>query len=121
MRRTSILRTLFVFSAFLLLSSCEYDTIEPDIIPIPPDQTISFIQDILPVFSAKCVECHDGNRKPDLRNDKAYGALINEYINTNEPESSKLYEVLTGFHSDKASAQEKQLILRWIEQGAKDN
>lgn len=122
MQTNSNIRILILFITLLLLSGCEYDTIDPDPLP-PPDQEISFSQDIQPIFTSNCVDCHDGSRDPDLRSGNAYRSLQDDnYINITNPSESKIYTILNEpFHQPKATAKEKQLILQWITQGAKDN
>lgn len=123
MQKSKFVRLLVVFLAVLLFASCEYDTIEEEQIVIPPSQEISFSQDIAPIFTSNCISCHDGGIKPDLRASNAFASLTNgNYLNVTTPEESKIYKVLlSGSHSTRASATEKQLILEWITRGANNN
>ena len=123
MQKSKFVHLLLVFLAMLCFVSCEYDTIELESVVIPPDQEISFSQDIIPIFNSNCVECHDGGTDPDLREANAYNSLINGgYVNVDNPENSGLYTVLLGgSHFTRATAQEKEIILEWIKRGANDN
>ena len=123
MRKSKFVHVILIFIALLCFVSCEYNTIEFDEIVIPPDQEISFSEDIIPIFTANCIQCHDGGTDPDLREANAYNALISgSYINTENPAESSLYTILLeGSHSTRASATEKQLILEWITRGANND
>lgn len=123
MQKNKLVSLLLVLITTLCFVSCEYDTIEVDKIVIPPDQEISFSADIVPIFTSNCINCHDGSINLDLRASNAFTALTNgAYINVDTPASSKLYEtLLSGSHSTRASATDKQLILEWITRGANDN
>ncbi|NOU61912.1 hypothetical protein [Marinifilum caeruleilacunae] len=121
MQKSKFVHLITILATLLCFVSCEYDTIEFDEVVIPPDQEVTFSGDILPIFTAKCVECHDGSIKLDLREANAYNALINGgYIDTDNPSSSELYETVNGGHGS-ASQAEKQLILEWITRGANND
>lgn len=117
-----------VFAVFVLILSasafvsCEKYTWTPpkidDTIPV------SFQNEIIPIFTGNsCTDCHPGLRQPDLRPANAYESLINgSYINTSDPESSKLYtQLYESDHTNKCSDLDKQRILAWIKQGAQNN
>jgi hypothetical protein len=83
--------------------------------------SISFAQDIIPIFTANCIACHKGSQAPDLRATKAYSALINGgYVVAKEPENSLLYtKCNTGGSMKKyTSTNDLKLIKRWILKGA---
>jgi len=124
MQTINNIRILILFITLLLLSGCEYDTIDPDFLPpLPPDEEISFSQDIQPIFTSNCLQCHDGGLDPDLRSGNAYQSLQDDnYINLPNPSDSKIYTILNkSSHQSRTNAKEKQMILQWITQGAKDN
>ena len=114
-------KIFFLFFLIGLLFSCEKVTLEPESFDF--DQPVSFQDDVIPIFENKCVSCHNGSREPDLRTDNAYQSLIDdeEYINTSDPEMSKLYTVLLGSHDARATEIEKNTILAWIKQGANND
>jgi hypothetical protein len=84
--------------------------------------SLHFSTDIQPVFNGICINCHNGSTSPDLREGKAYNALKNGgYINL-PGETSRLYVKITGTsHSSRTTDVQKQKILIWINQGAKNN
>ncbi len=107
-----------VLTGIMLFGSCE-----KVVYPLPelPD-TVSYSLDIQPIWDNKCVSCHAGSREPDLRPENSYDALIDGgYINETEPAESDLMKKLYGTHDSRATENEKQLILLWIEEGAKNN
>ncbi|GAJ14748.1 unnamed protein product, partial [marine sediment metagenome] len=58
----------------------------------------------------------------DLRPENSYASLINGgYVDTDNPEDSELIKKLYGSHDARATETEKQVILLWIEEGAKNN
>jgi hypothetical protein len=121
MQKGKFVRYLLFIVAVLCFASCEYDTITFEDVVIPPDDEITFSESIIPIFNSKCVDCHDGSIKLDLRSDKAYDALISgDYIDTDSPSDSELYKTLVGGHSS-ASAADRAVILKWIELGAKND
>ena len=103
----------------MILGSCEMVTLEP-FSDVPDD--LSLADDIQPVFNSNCINCHGGSRDPDLRTGKSYASLVaGGFVDTAEPENSRLYTVFDGNHSPRASDKEKAYILGWIKQGAKNN
>lgn len=123
----------------LLFSQCKYSFIvpfeDPDIPTDPdnPDSTIvvSFKTDIIPIWNDgnNCTtsSCHvTGKVAPDLTPDKAFAAINStRYINSAAPEESKIYKYP---HPDTNTHQRKKYnspqatkILKWIEEGAKNN
>lgn len=127
MKKTSSFIFLVLFCASLaMLTSCEYDIVVP--VKAPPiivGDTISFAQDIIPVFTASCVNCHKpGANAPDLSAGNAYNALTTgNYVVANSPTTSKLYTDCQpgGIMSNYCSAEQLALIGRWINAGAKNN
>jgi len=113
-------RVIFVLTSMVImfLSGCEkYIFEKPD---MPTD--VSFSADIQPIFDNSCVSCHSGGIDPDLRPDNSYDALIDGgYVDTDDPESSVLYETLRGTHDTRATEEEKLYILGWITEGALNN
>ncbi len=131
-----IIVTTFALGLMLVvvMTGCQKDTtliIKPQLEEIT--DTVSFIKDLVPIFTKNCAlsNCHaDGGRAPNLTASKAYNSLINDpdYINIKDPESSELYERLTGkiipampFGSTNNPSNINALVLAWIKQGAKNN
>lgn len=122
---------LFAILAFTLLSSgCVYNFILPEEEPPPPnpdEPTISFAEDIIPIFEAKCTGCHKpGGTAPDLTTANAYESINTvKYINKETHETSLIYTYPspdTDTHTWKEySEAEAAYILGWITEGALDN
>lgn len=96
-----------------------------------PSATIDFQRDIRPILSDTCYKCHgpDGEeRKADLRLDTEEGLFDSSMVVPNEPASSELYLRIVSEDEDtlmpppksgrKLTDTQKDLIKRWIEQGA---
>jgi len=118
----SLLYIIFagMLAGILLFGSCEKVVFPPVEIELP--DTVSYSLDIQPVWDNKCVSCHNGGRDPDLRPENSYVSLMSGgYINIDEPEESELMKKLYGSHDSRATEGEKQLILAWIDEGAKNN
>jgi len=125
-----LFQIVLVSSLSLLCFSCYYDEIQEDIIteipdipdnPDDPDYVeILFQTDIQPIFTDNCVQCHNENRDPDLRDGEAYSALVTEYVTISDAEASLLYTTLAEGHQDLA-VDKIALIKGWINQGAKNN
>ena len=116
---------LFMLS-MIGLASCVWDEIPPPKIPdIPQDSSLSFANDIIPIFELSCAttNCHDGSWKPNLTANVAYVELTTKgYINTNSPADSELYIKIDGGSMQQyATDEDRYYILRWIEEGAEDN
>ena len=115
----STLIIAFAMAAMAINTSCTKEYFAP----IPAPEVVSFTNDIQPFFNAKCTNCH-GNTNPNLEFPDSYDNLINGgYIDLATPENSLLYKKINvgGSMSAYASPTERNLTLKWIEQGAKDN
>ncbi len=113
--------------------SCTYDNLESHPCANAPE-LVSFSMDILPILSTNCstLLCHSGPEPVanlNLEDDKAYNSLSKEgsgYLNTTEPTHSIFYSQL--FSTSKPMPPDGKLdpctssvILKWLEQGAKNN
>ena len=108
---------LFLIIVLGILYSCEKASLQPVQV-----STVSFAKDVQPIFTSKCIGCHNGAiQTPDLRS--AYKSLINGgYVNISSPNSSKLYtQINASDHKSLTTGVQKQQILEWIKEGAKDN
>ncbi|WP_159520329.1 hypothetical protein [Sunxiuqinia indica] len=123
-------KLIYIIIAVLgfVVSGCVYDFVAPEA-PFNPDDpdavAVSFENDIVPIFEAKCIGCHKaGGIKPtpDLTADKAYNS-ISGYINLTTPEESEIYTKASpaGNHAAKYSTNEAALVRGWIAQGAENN
>jgi hypothetical protein len=113
-------------TGILIFASCAKDTVVYPPSNIPPGLTISFNDTIQPIFTAGCLgsSCHAGAIAPNLTSGQSYNELISgNYVNTSAPASSKIYEVMApgGLMANHCTTAEADLVLAWIQQGAKDN
>ena len=120
---------IVIASLSVLLSSCEkkyYVAPEEEI------KDVSFSNDMQPFFDASCntAGCHDGSFKPNLLANVSYNELINgstnsgdKYVDTDNPESSVLYQKIIpgGSMEQHATPTQRTMTLVWIQEGAKDN
>ena len=100
-----------------------HDTASTDTTIVVVD-SISFAQDIVPIFAAKCTICHSGSTPPDLRASKAYTSLVGgNLVVSKDPDNSTLYKEVKagGGMATYASASDVSLIKRWILAGIKNN
>jgi hypothetical protein len=127
MKKSNIYFLLFAFG--LLLNACTYDFIvKEELKPVDPTVPITFAAKIVPIFTSNqylCSSCHKtGATAPDLTAANAYSSINTlKLIDTTTPASSKILTI-PGSSSHawaKYSASEAQLILTWIQQGAKNN
>ncbi len=130
MKKSNSYFLLFVLG--FLLNACTYDFIaqvaEEELPVVDPTVTILFSTQIAPIFTSKCVDCHKaGGQSPELSAANAYAAIkAKSLINATTPEASLIYTYASpanaSLHSwKKYSAAEAQLVLTWLQQGAKNN
>ena len=113
----------------LLLNACTYDFIaEEEVPPVDPTVDVLFSTQITPIFTDKCISCHKtGGQAPDLTAANAYNSIKSMNLtNTSAPETSVIYTEPNPANASvhnwkKYSAAEAQLVLTWIQQGAKNN
>lgn len=128
MKKRSIFLILIFFT--VVLSSCKYDFIlpveEPEV--NPGGDPVSFSSQVAPIFSNgnKCTECHKaGGQSPDLTAANAYSQIVPALINATTPNQSDIYAFpapSTSKHDwRKYTATEAATVLKWIEEGAKNN
>jgi hypothetical protein len=116
-----LMAALMVITAIVGLASCEKYTYKPEVINTA--DTVHFQAEIQPIFNANCISCHTSIRKPDLRDGKSYASLTSGGFVNLPGETSILYVQITteAAHIPRTSDVEKQKILNWINQGAKNN
>jgi len=97
--------------------------------PAKASPPVSFSDEVLPILRAHCAECHgDETRKAELslvtRAGILRGSESGAIITAADPDTSRLFEVLhleempPKGEGERLSAQQVDLIRRWIEQGA---
>lgn len=117
--------------SIIYFSGCYSDQFEPEPIIIDPIDTISFAQEIIPLFETSCnlSICHaTGAVDPDLTRPNAYNSLISGgYVDTGDPLQSEFYLWLIGdggrdiMPPDGKNDELIELILGWMQQGALNN
>src|SRR6266702_6335739 len=125
MKQKGTLSWIFL-SALLcvILASCTDYVIKPAKVVVP--DSVKFNANIIPIFNASCnhAGCHTtGGHAPDLSPANAYTSLIYfGYVDTDTPENSIIYQkITTGSMKANATDQDRELILKWIQQGALNN
>jgi hypothetical protein len=117
----------------LFLASCTYEKVEPQVVCSTPD-TVSFKRNIQPIFNNHCntAGCHSGSNPSgnlNLEASVAYAQLSKKssgYLDTVNPSHSVLYGSMNSTSSpmppngklDKCTL---DLVLKWIQQKAKNN
>lgn len=105
------------------VTSCSYDYIELAEINLP--ETVSFDENIIPIFEKSCASCHNNlSNPPVLLKEEAYQELISgNYLDLINPDKSNLIIKINSGHPDNETPNknEKELILQWIQEGALNN
>lgn len=119
-----------LFFGVIFLAGCEYAFVQQEEITPPtpdPNNPISFATEIVPIFTSRCIDCHNtGGTAPDLTAANAYSNIASmSLVNTANPTASILFDFVqpsTGTHSwRKYSASQASKILLWIQEGALNN
>lgn len=108
------------------LTGCYKDIISPESDPDGPPQSVSFKDDLAPIFNTKCATagCHsEGAHKPYLKTELAFASIVNGgFVNTLVPKSSRLYIMINGEMAEyMPSAKDKAKVYDWIRNGAPNN
>jgi len=116
----SLAASLMFFLAFN--TGCYYDQVYIAPAP-PPEGEVSYATDIQPIWDTKgCLNCHNtGATAPELTASVSYNNLVPEHVDLANPAQSKVLTVLDGFMRGSITASDEAVILKWIEQGAKNN
>jgi len=120
-RKTRVILAIAILIIALAgFASCEKYTFIPP--AVDPNYEWKLSEDIQPIFNANCISCHGGTTAPDLRQGKSYNSLTKGgYVNL-PGETSRLYvKITSSSHLPRTTDTEKQKILYWINQGAKNN
>ena len=126
MQKCKLKNSVFIILGFLFLSACTTKTIEVSTTTIPPGN-ISFSTQVVPIFTKSCAftGCHAaGGVNPNLSPTAAYSSLTTLHLlDTVAPAQSVLYMKITSGTMSQyiQSASDVQIILKWIQQGAKNN
>lgn len=112
----TFLSFFLVLGGFLVLSSCEEYSYDPPVI----EGEVSFVNDVTPPLNNDCSKCHNVFKSQT----NFYKNLAEKaFIDTVNPSSSKIYNVLktNSSHQSYTSPDNLAKILKWFEQGAKNN
>jgi hypothetical protein len=114
---------LLLLAVILSIQSCDLHEITyPE--PEEKEEYVSYSESIQPLFNSDCIGCHSGSQSPNLSEGSSYASLTantNEYINTDNPESSLLYtKPQSSDHKMywTPNPGKLNLILDWIKAGA---
>jgi hypothetical protein len=121
-----------LFIIVVSLSGCvKDDTLYIPLAPSSITKKVSFAKDLVPIFTSNCAisSCHaKGGHAPDLADDPFNALMEGGYIKKSAPESSVLYQRLTGKLSPSMPLGKKAnpsniegLLIAWIKQGALNN
>lgn len=113
-------------------TSCRKD-IGPIVIPPSVTPPVSFRNDVQPIFNASCISCHNATHQY-LQLDSCcsyyelfYTGTNAPYIDTITPPESRIIKRMTGEIgptmplSGQLPQDQIDLVLRWIEEGARNN
>jgi len=111
--------------------AAEGEVVEPTFEPATAASGgVSFQSDILPIFDRSCTRCHGGNRTEAELDLRSYASLMTGSENgpvivAGDDEASELItQVVTGEmprRAPKLAAEQLQLLVDWVNQGALDN
>ena len=119
-----LLKIVLVSSITLLCFSCYYDEFPEKVaVVIPPNQAVTFANDIVPIFvTYNCTECHNASGQvPNLTAGSEYASLVPAYVSIGNPNNSSLYVQLAINDHRNVDATSLALIKKWIEDGAENN
>ena len=134
------------FIAFLIATSCKHSSDDPADADKNPqdttkkdttkndttkhDTTLCFTRDIQPLFASNCAQpgCHDAETHEKGRDFSTYAGVMRD-VKAGKPNDSKIVEVMTTSSGDdrmppaprqRLTAEQINLIKRWITEGAKN-
>ena len=98
--------------------------------PAAGGATVSFTNDILPLFESRCINCHGGQRTQEGLDLKAHASVMagsnnGPVVTPGDAENSLLVELVATQkmpkRGPKLTPDQVQLITDWVNQGALDN
>jgi len=133
--KRSIYLLAVLISGIVLINACKHEPPQ-DLISVVPgpvnggSNEVCFQSDILPLFQSNCAKsgCHDAASNKEGYTLDSYANIIRRGVKPGSATSSKIYKVLFETGGDKMppapnadlTAQQKALIGRWINEGAKN-
>ena len=130
MKRIKKIHCFLAGFTLLMLIGCYKDRTVSSDTGAEITEAVSFKSDIITIFNNSCnvSGCHNtGGKAPDLTSANAYNSLMNgNYINTENPETSELYQWMTGKRASPMplsgiNKDYNALVIAWIKQGALNN
>ena len=125
MQKSKVRNIIVVIVGTLFLVACTSKTIVP--VPVASGP-VSFSNAVVPIFTKSCAfnGCHaTGFIRPDLTPTHAYNSLISmNLVDTLSPKQSVIYIKISPGGTMNQYIQnpaDEQIILSWIQQGAKNN
>lgn len=128
MNRNFLISPIPLFASFALVLAVAAASRAAD------EGKVDFTRDIRPIFAAHCFACHgtkeeEGGLRLDVRARVLAGGMSGPALVVGKPAESLIYQFVTGRNEDKTimppkgkgrklTAQECEVIRRWIEQGA---
>jgi mono/diheme cytochrome c family protein len=144
MNRRNLLLLLPLLASFIIiqLNACTHqpeEIVNPDPDPPPPGpvghacdpDTIYFSIDVLPIFLSTCAKsgCHDATAQEDVRLDSYAAAMASGVVRPYDLGDSEMWEkinetdpedIMPPAPEQPLDAARKEIIRRWIEQGAQN-
>lgn len=118
-----IIKTLVLF-IIISLNACLYKVPKPEVLP-PIEDTVSYSADVEPIFTDQtCTNCHTASNPLNLLPGVSYASIMsNDLVDTTDAENSRIYYYClpTGTHFQRYTAEQANIVLAWINQGALDN
>ena len=138
MQRKLLIQSLFILTLFAAINACRHE------IPVPADTTgggvppattcspdsVYFVNDIMPIIASNCTMsgCHDVASHADGVVLTTYSSIM-RYVSAGNASGSKLYKVIIKTDGERMpppprpalTSAQKNLIQKWINQGAKNN
>jgi len=121
-----LIYTSLLFIVVIGLTSCYKDVISPEADPDGPPQSVSFKEELAPIFNKSCAlaGCHvSGGHKPYMLTDISYKEIVGgNFVNTLIPKESILYKEINGGMAQYIpSKSDRQKVYDWIRNGAPNN
>jgi uncharacterized membrane protein len=98
--------------------------------PAAEGATVSFANDVMPIFESRCIGCHGGERTQEGLDLKTHGSLMagsenGSVVTPGNAADSKLVELVATQkmpkRGPKLTPDQVQIITDWVNQGALDN
>ena len=102
-----------------LISSCKHDGVPADQLPQIP------FTEVLPIFTANCGSCHDGNGESGGLKLTDYPGIMRAIQAGNSAKSKAYQAMISTFQlmppNNPLNTSQRTMIRLWIDQGAKNN